>query len=63
MRALRPVWEMFEDDIGANVIAAAEASNSTLDEKVLAFERRLLEEALTEHSGRLQPTAAALGVT
>lgn len=63
VRALRPVWEMFEDDIGANVIAAAEASNSTLDERVLSFEKRLLEQALTEHSGRLQPTAASLGVT
>lgn len=47
VRALRPVWEMFEADIGANVIAAAEASNSTLDERVLSFERRLLEQALT----------------
>ena len=63
VRALRPVWEMFEDDIGKNVIAAAEASNSTLDERVLSFERRLLEQALTENAGRLQPTAASLGVT
>ena len=63
VRALRPVWEMFEADISANVIAAAEASNSTLDERVLSFERRLLEQALTENAGRLQPTAASLGVT
>lgn len=63
VRALRPVWKMFEGDIGANVIAAAEASNSTLDERVLSFERRLLEQALTENEGRLQPTAASLGVT
>ena len=63
VRALRPVWQMFEADIGANVIAAAEASNSTLDERVLSFERRLLEQALTENEGRLQPTAASLGVT
>ena len=63
VRALKPVWDKFEDDIGADVIAAAEASNSTLDERVLLFEKRLLEEALTEHSGRLRQTAASLGIT
>ena len=63
VRALQPVWQRFEGDIGADVIAAAQASNSTLDERVLLFERRLLEEALTEHQGRLQQTAAALGIS
>lgn len=63
VRALRPVWEKYEADIGADVIAAAEASNSTLDERVLLFERRLLEEALTEHAGRLRQTAAELGIS
>jgi C4-dicarboxylate-binding protein DctP len=63
IRALQPVWEKFTPDIGIDVIAAAQASNSTLDEKVLAFERRLLEEKLTEHGGRLRPTAASLGIS
>ena len=63
IRALQPVWEKFTPDIGVDVIAAAQASNSTLDEKVLAFERRLLEEKLTEHGGRLRPTAASLGIS
>ncbi|MGB0412374.1 MAG: DctP family TRAP transporter solute-binding subunit [Pikeienuella sp.] len=63
IRALQPVWEKFAPDIGVDVISAAQASNSTLDEKVLAFERRLLEEKLTEHGGRLRPTAASLGIS
>ncbi len=63
VRALRPVWETFVNDIGPNVIATTEASNSTLDERVLSFERRLLEQVLTENAGHLQPTAATLGVT
>ena len=63
VNALKPVWKMFEEDIGRDVIAAAEASNSTLDERVVLFERRLIQEALTEHKGRLRQTAAALGVS
>lgn len=63
IKAMRPVWDRFEADIGANVIAAAEASNSTLDERVLKYERRLIEEALIKNQGRLSQTAAALGVS
>ncbi len=63
IKAMRPVWERFEADIGANVIAAAEASNSTLDERVLKYERRLIEEALIKHQGRLSQTAASLGIS
>lgn len=63
VRALQPVWQEFTPDIGVDVIAAAQASNSTLDERVLAFERRLLEDKLTEHGGRLRPTAASLGIS
>lgn len=63
VQALKPVWEQFESDIGSDVIAAAQASNSTLDERVVAFERQLLEEALVENRGRLRQTAAALGIS
>lgn len=63
IKALRPVWEKFEADIGADVIAAAEASNATLDERVLKYERRLIEEAMLKHAGRLKQTAAALGIS
>ena len=45
------------------MIAAAQASNSTLDERVLLFEKRLIVEALTEHGGSLSRTAAALGIS
>lgn len=63
VRALQPVWERFAPDIGSDVIAAAQASNSTLDERVLLFEKRLIVEALTEHGGSLSRTAAALGIS
>ncbi|MEM8753508.1 MAG: helix-turn-helix domain-containing protein [Pseudomonadota bacterium] len=45
------------------MIAAAQASNATLDERVIAFERGLLVAALEEHKGSLRQTAAALGVS
>ncbi|MEM7545778.1 MAG: DctP family TRAP transporter solute-binding subunit [Pseudomonadota bacterium] len=63
VKVLRPVWDKYETDIGADVIAAAEASNSTLDERVLKYERRLIEEAMIKHQGRLSQTAAALGIS